>query len=93
VSLGFSGGMMKNSEIFNAAFVSCVIYLTNNRVAKTLLDRGFEMNEIRKSLRKHFSVVMQHANVPVSFNFVQEIVDYVESELNELNAYGGGYES
>jgi hypothetical protein len=85
--------MMKNSEIFNAAFVCTVIYLTENRVAKTLLDRGFEMNEIRKNLQKHFIVVMQRANVPVSFNFVQEIIDYVELELSDLNAHGGSYES
>lgn len=84
---------MKNtSDIFNVAFVNTVIYLTENKVAKTLLDRGVGMNDIRKNLQRHFSVVMQRAKVPVSFNFVKEIIDYVESELNDLNACGGNHE-
>lgn len=77
---------MKNSDVFNAAFVSTVIYLTENRVANTLFNRGFGMDEIRENLRKHFSVVMQHANVPVTLQFVKEIIEYVEVELNELVA-------
>lgn len=75
---------MSYTESFNAAFVATVIYLTENRVAKTLFDRGLEVGEIRENLRKHFSVVMQHANIPVSIKFVREIIEYVEVELNEL---------
>jgi len=71
-------------DAYNVAFVNTVIYLAENRVAKTMLDGGAELAEIRKNLREHFRVVMQRANIPVRFHFVQEIIDYVESELNDL---------
>lgn len=84
---------MKNSDFYNVAFVCTMIYLTENKVAKTMFDRGVDLKEIRKSLLKHFSAVMQRAKIPVCSNFVKEIIDYVEVELNDLNVYGGSYES